>query len=520
MIFNDEKIMKKDIKIYDGTFNKKGYIMCGGITLLSLSAVVAAMRLNKEEESDADIIVNRIDFQRAPAWTRNDRTLALRSIDEGLDINLTHLWYSGSPTTKIQIIDGGNRLETMRSFMYNEGILMPSGTTEIARFRGALDNASSSWKDLGDTAEGQEKFNTYRLYALMYFTMEKDEYDLDRDHISLEHVVPIERDTTEYKECLDIISAQFIAYQRGKQNNDQENLRASRDTNGLLSRNIDEISRNFDPKYYGFKAKRAGVEEYIGRLAFALRSGPAFGDSKKKEMIELYQSGKEDNKENKDFMKEITSTIDNLKKTHKIYHEEQPNVNSSFTDGQCFTRSDGWLLTAFFFNEVFNSYAIKEKEDYVNLGNLPHTLFTAVEKWLKKVADNNSFVDLETPEKNTFEWIAFKWVEIIKVKKQYGSGSKPNIEKWSLLFKMMEVYDHGLKELQKRIQWPSYTYTILLSNALYKCQHTGETINRSNCEIHHKVPLHEGGTNEISNLMVVSKNGHAQVDPHRHLKAA
>ena len=89
-----------------------------------------------------------------------------------------------------------------------------------------------------------------------------------------------------------------------------------------------------------------------------------------------------------------------------------------------------------------------------------------------------------------------------------------------MLFKMMEVYDHGLKKLQKRIQWPSYTYTTLLSNADYKCQHTGEAINRSNCEIHHKVPLHEGGTNEISNLMVVSKNGHAQVDPHRHLKAA
>lgn len=45
-----------------------------------------------------------------------------------------------------------------------------------------------------------------------------------------------------------------------------------------------------------------------------------------------------------------------------------------------------------------------------------------------------------------------------------------------------------------------------------KCHHCHKKFSGRVPEIHHKVPLSKGGTNDISNLMALCKKCHAQLD--------
>ena len=537
MIFEDVAIDTNNIKVHQHDLkSNSNVVICSGITTLPLQSLTDALRLDPKEKEAAELTIDRVKFQRNPAWGRKDRNLLLQSIDKNLDINFVHIWFHGGPEGKSSVIDGGNRLETARAFLHDERIVLPNGLKEQVTFRGDDESMPSTFNQLegshGDYGnETQRRFTHYNIRVQVFFVMPIDGLDYEFNEksqineikasgdIQLANSYPVVDDTPLMDECVDFIATQFVAYQKGKQNSHHENLRADRETNGELSRAIDEISKNFGQELYGFKARRAGKEEYISKIAYVLGHGPSFGSSKNKQIKDLYKRHKEASKETETLIKGVKNTIDNLKKTQTLFADRQ--IGSHFTNGDCFSVSDGWLLTAFFFDYVFENYSVTTDEDYLTLGRIPGELYGAVNQMLVKIREAGSITNIDKPDKSkVFETIVFKWCDLLKTKKFFGKGAATTSDKWKLLEQLLEVYGNDLKLLHDRITFPSYVKTYLLEKTDFTCKVTDQRINKNNSEIHHIVQLKDGGTNDLDNLQILSIEGHAKIDKHRHLKAA
>tara|TARA_Y100000310_G_C20671175_1_gene810381 strand:- start:1030 stop:2640 length:1611 start_codon:yes stop_codon:yes gene_type:complete len=536
MIFEDVAIDTSNIKVHQHDLKSNpDVVICSGITTMPLQDLTGALRLDPQEKETAELIIDRIKFQRNPAWGRKDRNQLLRSIDKNLDINFVHIWFHGGPNGKSSVIDGGNRLETARAFLEDEKIILPNGLKERVTFRGD-DESPSTFAQLAGTNgeygnETQRRFTQYNIRVQVFFVMPKSElkYEFNEElhineikitgEIRLANSCPVDDNTPLMDECVNFIATQFVAYQKGKQNSAHENLRADRETNGVLSRAVDDISQNFGQELYGFKARRAGKEEYVSRIAYILKHGPSFGSSKNKQIEELYKSNKDPSDGTTKLIEDLKYTINNLKKTQELY--AQNHVAAHITTGDCFSVSDGWLLTPFFFNYVFKNYSINTDEDYLAVGKIPSDLFGAVNQMLVKIREAGSITSIDKPAKNeVFETIVFKWCDLLKTKKFFGKGAATTSDKWKLLEQLLEFYASDLKPLHDRITFPSYVKTYLLEKADFTCVETNQRINKDNSEIHHIVQLKDGGTNDLDNLQILSIEGHAQIDKHRHLKAA
>ena len=534
MIFEDIAINTSNIKVHRIALESEAdVVICSGITTLPLQSLADALRLDPQEKEEAELIIDRVRFQRNPAWGRKDRNLLLQSIDKNLDINFVHIWFHGGPKGKSSVIDGGNRLETARAFLHDERIMLPNGLKERVTFRGDDESMASTFAQLAGKNgeygnETQKRFTQYNIRVQVFFVMPKSElkYEFNEElqsyevkmtgEIQLANSWPVNDDTSLMNECINFIATQFVAYQKGKQNSPHENLRADRETNGELSRAVDEISQNFGQELYGFKARRAGKEEYVSKIAYVLKHGPSFGKSKNKQIEELYKSNKDPSDDTTKLIEDLEYTINNLKKTQELY--AQNHVAAHITTGDCFSVSDGWLLTAFFFNYVFKNYSINTDEDYLAVGKIPSTLFGAVDHMLAEIREAGSITNIDKPDKSkVFETIVFKWCDLLKTKKFFGGGAAITSDKWKLLEQLLEVYANDLKPLQDRITFPSYVKTYLLEKADFTCVETNQRITKDNSEIHHIVPLKDGGTNDLDNLQILSIEGHAKIDPYRHL---
>ena len=339
----------------------------------------------------------------------------------------------------------------------------------------------------------------------------------------VENCVQIEEGTEEAKNVGEFCATQFIAFNKGKQNNKDENRRADPATNGLLSRTIDDICKDFGSNYYGFKVKRAAKQNYIAEIAFTVmnRDKEFLGKSKGKEkqINQLYIIHKEHSKNTNSFIKDLHLTIDNLKMTSKIYNEKlntNTSKHKSFATGDCFTNTDGFLLTAFMFNEVFKNHAIKDDDDYVTIGQICSDLYSGVYKHFEAVKKAGGLLAYKKPKDSDplMHRLSFDWYY---AKTKYnGSMARICEEKWRILKDIVDNSTLTSKTKRKK-SWDDKTYSLLLDKAGYKCRVTGTHISRENCEIAHIVSLEDGGTNELDNLEALSPEGHAQTDPYRHL---
>ena len=538
MILENKKVFLPSVIVYKQLKSNPNYLMCSGEITLKALVILENIRLKGPEREETLVIVPRVIFQRPRAWTMKDRKDLLSSIFQGLATNTYQMYYKGGAKDAglIEIMDGANRIETQRSFIFGESIPMPNGK-ETPKLKVETDphndqEPASTYEEL--TTLDKEKFLMHRIRINLYFVLDKKDVDYDEetkeikgDSFPLENCVEIKEDSDEAKECEEFCAIQFIAFNKGRQNNKDENRRANPVTNGVMSRTIDDICKDFDSDYYGFNVKRAAKQNYIAEIAYTIWKGDTDflgkATGKDKQIDELYTSHKESSKDVDNLIRDLRYTIDNLKKTHKIYREKQniiPSKFKSFATGDCFTHTDGFLLTSFMFNEVFKNYVIKENDDdYLEIGQICSDLYSGVSKHFNDVKKAGGILNYDRPKDDDplMDRLSFEWY--YAKTKHNGSMSRINSVKWNILKELISSSNLTPKTKRKHA-WSDNKYSVLLDKAGYKCRIMGTDISKENCEVVHIVALEDGGTNDDDNLEVLSSEGHAKIDKHRHLKAA
>ena len=545
MLLEDKKVFLPNVIVYRQLKSDPNLLICSGEITLEVMEVLKNIRLRGPEKDEAEVYVPRnkstggIPYQREGAWNNKDRKELLSSIFQGLATNTYQMYYRGGAKGPrlIEIMDGANRIETQRSFIFRESIVMPNGK-ETPRLKVETDpnndqEPASTFEELLDL--DKEKFENHRIRINLYFVLNKNDIDYDENNMEivgeglplLENCVEIKKGSDEAKECEQFCAIQFIAFNKGRQNNKDENRRANPVTTGVMSRTIDDICKDFDSDYYGFNVKRAAKQNYIAEIAYTIWKGDTDflgkATGKDKQIDELYTSHKESSKDVDNLIRDLRYTIDNLKKTHKIYREKQniiPSKFKSFATGDCFTHTDGFLLTSFMFNEVFKNYVIKENDDdYLEIGQICSDLYSGVSKHFNDVKKAGGILNYDRPKDDDplMDRLSFEWY--YAKTKHNGSMSRINSVKWNILKELISSSNLTPKTKRKHA-WSDNKYSVLLDKAGYKCRIMGTDISKENCEVVHIVALEDGGTNDDDNLEVLSSEGHAKIDKHRHLKAA
>ena len=394
-------------------------------------------------------------YQRWIAWQPIDFQNLIFSMDHDLDINPIVVWLkndvNGGPD---EIVDGGHRTRVTHGFINNTVIPTRDGRNMHVKYTSTSGGKRENFNKM--SAAFQKKILNYQMNQQLIFVMNDVDYDdYESNVVSLKDVI-VPYSNLSKDEQIDVdkyIRNQYVGYQHGRQNNKHEKRRAASEPDGFLKKHIDALARDLPATLTSFKGTRTKRDEYLTRVLWTVakyKVGDAapsqfFGLNKDDEVENLYlDNEKLKNNPRVKHLKERSEELwKRFKKAQKICKNNgtvNGFVHNEFAEGKCFTEKDGWLLTAYAFDYIFNcnKYDINDtEEEFEFLGFLLNDVYSRVSKMLsafKKSADNlEALPTMPNRDTDRVQWIAWQWAMTLSRNNTYDSFAETNKAKWEWL---------------------------------------------------------------------------------------
>lgn len=471
-------------------------------------------------------------YQRWEAWAKSDRDKLLHSVRDGLEINSIWLSWDGK---NLNIFDAGNRTQTLNSFIYNEPIESPNGSKShrLKVRESSMDEREQRLLFESFSEHSKNNFLKKMLDVNFYILIEKKVFEMvvsnpEKQYNLFETAANLHDPSlsSEKEEYDQYIMRQYKALQNGKQMNRMEIRKTDLNLRGYLLTEIETLALfNFPGHLYSFAPKRTDKVDYVAKIAHVaaqiFENEPGsfeyplewFGKSKEHQIDKLYESYNIENQISRNLVRFVKDVVGRMEKCRNIYKQNIYNGNASIINGDCYRRQDGWLFSAFFFGWVFQNYIIedineeKTKQNYIELSYFITDFFSSTAKWfLEKRNLRSDFFKVDRDSLKGMDQLGYDWISAIDF--QNGKGDAITREWWNILVQVIEL--SNLKKRQQRVSFDEKTKMEILNRQDYRDQR-GQPLSISDCEIHHITPLQYGGTNDIHNLVAVTKEEHKEI---------
>ena len=402
------------------------------------------------------------DWQRYLAWIAKDMQSLLESVDKGWDIGSICILAKNDPDTYDPIIDGGHRTRTCHGFINNKSILTPAQTQVHVKY--ATGAGKREWfKNL--SVEAQHHFFNYRVDCMLIFVLDAEYYEEAVANYMVRKlsdvIVPYSELTKRETSDLDKFTRnQYIASQHGRQNNYTEVRRASIDLDGWMKKHIDSLVRELPKEIIGFKGTRTKRDDYVGKATYTIWNTPVNGNpvefigskNPKDQLDEMYMSNavlrsRKDVAALRDRSEDMWSRFKRAQLTCKVMKDKDGFSTEKFVEGVPFLEKDGWLLTAFAFDYIYNcgKYNIEtddEEEHLQFLGHFLQDLWTKVDKKLQEMRDLSAGQALAVPSKGSLEYIAYSWANALSRNNEFKNFGETNMAKWGWLQEFFDIHNN------------------------------------------------------------------------------
>ena len=254
----------------------------------------------------------------------------------------------------------------------------------------------------------------------------------------------------EVEEINGYITKQYKACQNGRPNNFTELLRASQQDSGIKLL-IDDYCRELPTTIAGFNQTRTSKDEYIATVLCTIDKSPKdFFGKGKSDHEKLYKGVSDKSKKSYKTLKNradaMWTRLSKAQEVCKARVDLNGYLTKDFVTGKCFTKIDGWLLTAFFFDYAFRKLGIEETDDnYEKVGSICHKLYVDVDKLnkgQKKLRDDKEALLIGESEiarsavatdNHKYADLVYLWTDTFISSGSYGSFKELNARKWRWL---------------------------------------------------------------------------------------
>lgn len=476
-------------------------------------------------------IIDRKTYQRYEAWSKTDRESLLHSMRDGMEINSLWLSWDGY---NFKIFDAGNRTDTMNSFIYDEIIESQTGAkAHRLKISESTDQGMKKVTFKEFSERSKENFLHKILDINFYIVINRNTWEvIERTPLKVYNLfdtaVDLQCDnlSDERNEFETYVRAQYQALQNGKQMNRMEKRKTSPETRGYLLEQIEDLALfNFPSHLYQFAPKRTDKVDYIAKIGHVVSQiyqyengsfgvpNEWFGKSKETQLDKLYANNTIENDDSRRLVRFMKDIVIRMDKCREIYRKNVNNGNASIVNGDCYTKQNGWLLSAFFFGWVFQNYIVEDKDEkrtiknYIELANCITDFFAHTSNWmLQKRTLKSDFFKVNRDSLKGVDQLGYDY--IATTDHQNGKGDAITREWWNILVKVIEL--SNLKKRHQRISFDEKTKIEVLNRQNYRDQQ-GQPLSIADCEIHHVTPLQYGGTNDIDNLVALTREEHKEI---------
>ena len=510
------------------TNNRKPlYSSDGDIFIVCLNILIRVDDYVKSNKEGAFYIPTNL-WQRLASWVKRKYEECLKSIRDGIEINQFHFSYSGG-FRPLMIMDSAHRTRTLIGFLLGEKVVTsPNDTeTELKIADSFQDNDKKAkkvtFKDLSDSTK--RNFESRLLDCVVYFPITESNWEQLQQTSGQINVGDFaedleKNDNKELKiEYDNFIQQNFRKLQEGQPMDANDIAKASsQDGEAYFSNQLEEMAKTISgsmcDKSIGVKKKT----DMLARICHTIEifaNGYNSGSRKMPSLLEktpqvsqfIDKYNNEDRDKTKKLIRQLKTLLKNFNDTQEVFNNHinsfKPSFDTSFGTGRCFPISTGWILISFYFLWVKRNYVIEEQNDMIAIAKLISDLFNKVSLWLKiRKTDQTEFIKTKPVDESSLDHIAWEWVYI----RNSSSGMSNNNEYWKLLVKTMELSGLTRQGVRK-------TFDKTTVNAVAASQNNqdldGDPLPQD-INIHHKVEISKGGTNDIDNLQALSTSTHKQ----------